>query len=193
MTRKLISTLRAQLASTMPDNLVGAITPAIQRALITDMFDSMVPAFGAMYSVGSQGGIALPAAGAVLKGFYTADEQSAAGAFVFNRTNGTIQIPAGFEAYRFQFKFQIDIDGLPNNANVTIGVGLNGALSAIEMTQESNANGSRMTFSAFGANVNALPPNSLVSIFGSCTGSPNVTVAAASLSAILNPTESALP
>ena len=48
MARKTIVELLAEIGTMFPDNNTGAITPAIQRAFLTDLVDTYTPAYGAI-------------------------------------------------------------------------------------------------------------------------------------------------
>lgn len=60
MARKFLSQIRGQIASTLPDNTTGQITPANHRALLVDLIDSTTDLVGELFLPTPQNDVVIP-------------------------------------------------------------------------------------------------------------------------------------
>ena len=153
MTRRTITELYAQAASSFPDNVAGSITPALLRAFCQDFLDTIRPSYGAM-------SITTPS----IKALTTVDAsftwetvvQAQAPDYTCTLASGLVTRAGGPASA--QIDFSIDCQAL-NNSVVTFTLYVDGLATpwATSNTSTSSADIQSFAFTAVNYSVNLAP------------------------------------
>jgi len=126
MTRKTITELLAQVATTLPDNNARAITPAVLRAMFTDFLDSIKPAYGTLKTTSNR---VINAGTAYVTLPWDSIGQQDASEFICDAANGTITaVRGGVLRMTANFNFTADKDVI-----WTFGAFRNGIITNVEI------------------------------------------------------------
>jgi hypothetical protein len=176
MTRRTVTELYTQAASSFPDNIAGSITPALLRAFCQDFLDTIRPSYGAM-------SITTP----VIKALTTVDSSftwetvvaAQAPDYTCTLASGLITRDGGPASA--QISFSIDCQA-PNNNIVTFTLYVDGVVTpwATSNTSTSAADVQSFAFMAINYSANLAPTYQIrakMSVAGNATLSNGVLVA----------------
>lgn len=191
MTRKFLQDIRGQIASTLPDNTQGLITPVNHRALLTDFLDSITEVYAELIDQTVQVDFPVPTTFTPITNYDQAIG-GATGLLELNQVNGTISSgPTAGYNYIIIAQIQFEAD---NNAGFEVGVAAGGTVVSfvrgITGRGPNNAVSGTVVVDVVGGAANTPVDLRIRNVDG---GTENITINQVSLVSKLLPTESPGP
>jgi hypothetical protein len=189
MTRKFLVPLRTEIATLIPDNTTGLVSPADVRTMLTDVLDSAVnsDAFYASNTVSP--GFAITNAGAIPPA--PSPVSSVEAPTFVNVDPGTRVFAVGAPCVGFSLLVQCQCTvGAPNNVDMSLELFASGisTIFSAEITGTGTGNPATMSFSAY---IQHAVAGTLDMRLRSLTGNTTVDVQNSSMAVIILPTETA--
>jgi hypothetical protein len=156
MTRRYTDQLLQELPNELPDNTGGDITPAVLRQMVTDIVQSLRPAFAAMEGNHQAAPVQVTLNNStwtpLVTGIYTAGMASDSAELAYNMTTGSLVTK--FSDFIHFFTSELSFEG-PNGRNLDLSIGVNGA--AVGMIGAIECLGNNI-LQQFNSRVVAVPP-----------------------------------